>query len=124
VLYLAGLQTIPEELEEAARLDGATPWQVFWRITVPLMRPTILLCSLLSTLSAIRVLEEVLVFTGGTGGPLNTTFTALLYVYKKSFGGLDFNYGLASAGGLVIAAIALTLSLLNFRYFREGSSRA
>ncbi|ULH14308.1 sugar ABC transporter permease (plasmid) [Deinococcus sp. KNUC1210] len=124
VLYMAGLQTIPEELEEAARLDGATPWHVFWRITVPLMQPTILLCSLLSTLSAIRVLEEVLVFTNGTGGPLNSTYTALLYVYKKSFGGLDFNYGLASAAGLVVAAIALILSVLNFRYFREGSARA
>ncbi|WP_425144814.1 carbohydrate ABC transporter permease [Deinococcus sp.] len=124
VLYMAGLQTIPEELEEAARLDGATPWHVFWRITVPLMQPTILLCSLLSTLSAIRVLEEVLVFTNGTGGPLNSTYTALLYVYKKSFGGLDFNYGLASAAGLVVAAIALILSVLNFRYFRDGSTRA
>ena len=124
VLYMAGLQTIPEELEEAARLDGASPWHVFWYVTVPLMQPTILLCTLLSTLSAIRVLEEVLVFTNGTGGPLNSTFTALLYVYKKSFGGLDFNYGLASAAGLVVAAIALVLSVLNFRYFRDGSSRA
>lgn len=124
VLYMAGLQNIPAELEEAARLDGASPWQSFWRITVPLMQPTILLCTLLSTLSAIRVLEEVLVFTNGTGGPLNSTYTALLYVYKKSFGGLDFNYGLASAAGLVVAAIALVLSVLNFRLFREGSVRA
>lgn len=124
VLYMAGLQNIPGELEEAARLDGASPWQSFWRITVPLMQPTILLCTLLSTLSAIRVLEEVLVFTNGTGGPLNSTYTALLYVYKKSFGGLDFNYGLASAAGLVVAAIALVLSVLNFRLFREGSVRA
>lgn len=124
VLYMAGLQNIPAELEEAARLDGASPWQSFWRITVPLMQPTILLCTLLSTLSAIRVLEEVLVFTNGTGGPLNSTYTALLYVYKKSFGGLDFNYGLASAAGLVVAVIALVLSVLNFRLFREGSVRA
>ncbi|MEF2278499.1 sugar ABC transporter permease [Deinococcus sp. YIM 134068] len=124
VLYMAGLQNIPEELEEAARLDGASPWQTFWRITVPLMQPTILLCTLLSVLSAIRVLEEVLVFTNGTGGPLNSTYTALLYVYKKSFGGLDFNYGLASAAGLVVAAIALVLSVINFRLFREGSVRA
>ncbi len=124
VLYLAGLQAIPGELEEAARLDGASPWQVFWRITVPLMKPTILLCSLLSTLSALRVLEEVIVFTGGEGGPLNSTFTALLYVYRKSFGGLDFNYGLASAAGLVIAVLALILSILNFRYFRDGSVRS
>lgn len=118
VLYLAGLQAIPGELEEAATLDGASPWQRFWRIIVPLMRPTILLCSLLSTIAAIRVLEEILVFTGGTGGPLNSTYTALLYVYNKSLG-LDFNYGVASAAGLLIALVGFGLSYLNFRITRE-----
>lgn len=124
VLYLAGLQSIPAELEEAATLDGASRAQTFWRVTVPLMKPTILLCSLLSTLSALRVLDEIIVFTNGTGGPLNSTYTALLYVYKKSFGGLDFNYGLASAAGLVVAVLALGLSIINFRYFRDASVRA
>jgi putative chitobiose transport system permease protein len=82
------------------------------------MRPTILLCSLLSTIAAIRVLEEILVFTGGTGGPLNSTYTALLYVYNKSLG-LDFNYGVASAAGLLIALVGFGLSYLNFRITRE-----
>lgn len=117
VLYLAGLQGIPEELEEAATLDGASRTQIFWRITVPLMRPTILLCSLISTLAAIRVLEEIIVFTGG--GPLNSTYTALMYVYSKAFG-LDFNYGVASAAGLVIALVGFALSYLNFRFTRES----
>jgi putative chitobiose transport system permease protein len=120
VLYLGGLQSIPSELEEAALLDGANRWQIFWKIIVPLMRPTILLCSLLSTLAAIRVLEEILVFTGGSGGPLNSTFTALLYVYRKSIG-LDFNYGQASAAGLIVAAIGFVLSYINFRVTREGN---
>ena len=120
VLYLGGLQSISSELEEAATLDGANRWQIFWKIIVPLMRPTILLCSLLSTLAAIRVLEEILVFTNGTGGPLNSTFTALLYVYRKSFG-LDFNYGQATAAGLVVALVGFGLSYLNFRLTREGS---
>ena len=119
VLYLGGLQAIPSELEEAARLDGANAWQTFWKIIVPLMRPTILLCSLLSTLAAIRVLEEILVFTRGEGGPLNSTFTALLYVYRKSIG-LDFDFGKASAAGLVIAAFGFVLSYLNFRLTREN----
>ncbi len=118
VLYLAGLQTIPEELDEAARLDGATPWQIFWRITIPMMRPTILLCTILSTIAAVRVLDEPLVFTNG--GPLNSTFTGLFYVYNKSFG-FNFDYGVASAAGLVIALVALLLSILNFRFF--GSER-
>ncbi|GGB56260.1 carbohydrate ABC transporter permease [Deinococcus soli (ex Cha et al. 2016)] len=119
VLYLAGLQAIPEELEEAAILDGASAWQRFWRVTVPLMRPTILLCTLLSTIAALRVLEEVLVLTNG--GPLNSTYTALMYVYAKAFQGFDFDYGVASAAGLVVALVALLLSALNFRFFhREG----
>ncbi|WP_119672246.1 carbohydrate ABC transporter permease [Deinococcus sp. RM] len=117
VLYLAGLQAIPEELEEAAILDGASAWQRFWRVTVPLMRPTILLCSLLSTIAALRVLEEVLVLTNG--GPLNSTYTALMYVYAKAFQGFDFDYGVASAAGLVVALVALLLSALNFRFFHR-----
>jgi putative chitobiose transport system permease protein len=120
VLYLAGLQAIPAELEEAAKLDGANLWQRFFRITVPLMRPTILLCSLLSTLAAIRVLEEVIVFTNG--GPLNSTYTALFYVYNKSLG-LDFDYGKAQAAGLVVAVVGFFLSYLNFRLTREGSGK-
>ena len=118
VLYLAGLQSIPAELEEAAVLDGASAWRRFWSITVPLMKPTILLCSLLSTIAALRVLEEVLVLTNG--GPLNSTYTALMYVYSKAFRGFDFDYGLASAAGLVVAVIALMLSVINFRVFRES----
>ncbi|UBV44917.1 sugar ABC transporter permease (plasmid) [Deinococcus taeanensis] len=118
VLYLAGLQNIPAELEEAARLDGATPWQRFWQVTVPLMRPTILLCTLLSTIAALRVLEEVLVLTGG--GPLNSTYTSLMYVYSKAFQGFNFDYGLASAAGLVVAVVALGLALVNFRLFGDA----
>jgi putative chitobiose transport system permease protein len=120
VLYLGGLQAIPAELEEAARLDGASPWQSFWRITVPLMRPTILLCSLLSTVSALRVLEDILVFRDD-GGPLNSTYTALMYVYRKALGGLGFDYGIASAAGLVVAVIGFGLSYLNFRLTREDA---
>lgn len=120
VLYLAGLQTIPQELEEAAVLDGASTWQRFWRVTVPLMRPTILLCTLLSTIAALRVLEEVLVLTNG--GPLNSTYTALMYVYAKAFQGFDFNYGLASAAGLVVAVVALVISAVNFRLFRTDEA--
>ncbi len=120
VLYLGGLQAIPLELEEAARLDGATPSQTFWRITVPLMRPTILLCSLLSTLAAIRVLEEIIVFTNG--GPLNSTYTSLMYVYSKAFGN-KFAFGVASAAGLLIAIVGFFLSYLNFRLTQENTPK-
>jgi putative chitobiose transport system permease protein len=119
VLYLAGLQAIPKELEEAAELDGANRWQTFWRIIVPLMRPTILLCTLLSSIAAIRVLQEVQVLTNG--GPLNSTYTALLYVYSKAFQGFSFDYGEAQAAGLIIAVVGFILSYLNFRFIRVGS---
>ena len=119
VLYLAGLQGIPAELDEAAILDGASSWQRFWKVTVPLMRPTILLCSLLSTIAALRVLEEVQVFT--KGGPLNSTYTALMYVYDKGLQGFERNYGLASAAGLIVAVIALSVSVVNFRLFRDNT---
>ena len=83
-----------------------------------MMRPTILLCSLLSTIAAVRALEEILVLTNG--GPLNSTYTALMYVYAKAFQGFDFDYGLASAAGLVVALVALGLSVLNFRLFSDA----
>ncbi len=121
VLYLAGLQSIPAELEEAATLDGATRWQLFWKITVPMMRPTILLCSLLSTIAALRSLEEIVVLTNG--GPLNSTYTSLMYVYNKAFQGFNFDYGMASAAGLVVAVFGLILSFLNFRFFRDNGAQ-
>ena len=116
VLYLAGLQSISTELEEAARLDGASRVQIFWRITVPLMRPTLLVCSLLSTLAALRVLQEIMVFTGG--GPLNSTYTALFYVYSKAF--QNFDYGQAAAAGMGVALVGFLLSGLNFWLTREN----
>lgn len=115
VLYLAGLQAIPVELDEAARLDGATKAQAFWKITVPLMKPTLMICSLLSTLAALRVLQEIMVFTGG--GPVNSTYTALFYVYSKAF--KEFDYGQGAAAGMGVALIGFLLSFVNYRLTRD-----
>lgn len=116
VLYLAGLQSINPELEEAATIDGATRAQVFWNITIPGLRPTILVCSLLSTISAIKVFEEIYVMT--QGGPAGSTYTALFYTYSRAF--VDFQYGLAAAAGLIIAVISIFFGLINFRLTRGG----
>lgn len=116
VLYLAGLQNIPRELEEAAVIDGASRWQVFWHITLVGLRPTLLVCSLLSTISAVKVFEEIFVMT--QGGPAGSTFTAMYYVYSKAF--QDFSYGQAAAAGLVVAAISLVLGAVNFMLTRGG----
>lgn len=120
VLYLAGLQSISTELEEAAIIDGATRSQVFWNITLPSLRPTILVCSLLSTISAIKVFEEIYVMTGG--GPAGSTYSALFYTYSRAF--YDFKYGLAAAGGIIIAFISIFFGVLNFKLTRGGKADA
>lgn len=116
VLYLAGLQSIDRSYEEAALIDGANRWQVFWNVTLPLLRPIVLICSLLSTISAIKVFEEIFVMTGG--GPAGSTYTALYFIYSKAF--QDFKYGEAAAAGLVVAVVSLFFSILNFKYTRGG----
>nr|WP_229776207.1 sugar ABC transporter permease [Deinococcus ruber] len=120
VLYLAGLQGIPKDHEEAAMIDGASRWQVFWHITLPALRPTVLVCSLLSTISAIKVFEEIYVMT--QGGPVGSTYTALFFTYSRAF--QDFRYGYAAAAGLVIAVISLIFGAVNFRLTRGGRSDA
>jgi putative chitobiose transport system permease protein len=114
VLYLAALQAIPKDLDEAARLDGATRWQRIWRITIPMLLPTILLCSVLSTLSAMKVLEEVLIMT--KGGPVSSTYTGLYYAYDQGI--RAFNFPRALAASLVVSVFCIVIAWLNFRFLR------
>lgn len=114
VLYLAGLQAIPADVYEAAMLDGANAWQRFWRITVPLLSPTILLCSLMSMLAAVKAFEEVQIMTDG--GPAQSTYTVLFYAYK--FGIQELKFGRALAASLVMSAFCIVLAWLNFRYLQ------
>jgi putative chitobiose transport system permease protein len=114
VLYLAALQAIPKDLEEAAVLDGATRVQRFWRITVPMIMPTILLCTVLSTLAAVKVLEEILIMT--KGGPVSSTYTGLYYAYDQGI--RAFNFPRALAASLVVSLFCVALAWLNFRFIR------
>ncbi|POZ63520.1 carbohydrate ABC transporter permease [Chromobacterium alticapitis] len=114
VLYLAGLQSVPADVYEAAQLDGAGRWQRFWRITVPLLSPTILLCSIMSVLAAVKAFEEVQILT--KGGPMQSTYTALYYAYE--FGIKSLNFGRALAASLVMSAFCIVLAWLNFRYLQ------
>ena len=95
VLYLAGLQSIGRELEEAATIDGATRWQVFTNITLPGLRPTILVCSLLSTISAVKVFEEIFVMT--QGGASRQHLHGLIFHVFKGVSGLPLR--LRGGGG-------------------------
>jgi len=114
VMYLAGLQGIPAEMQEAAILDGANRWQRFWKITVPMLRPTIMVCTIMSVLAALKAYQEVLVLT--QGGPLNSTFTALYYAYDQGLKHLKLPRGLAAS--FVVSICCIGIMLLCLRYIK------
>lgn len=108
VIYLAGLQAIPQELYEAAAIDGSDGVKQHWDITVPLMKPYIFLVAVISAISATKVFEEVYVMT--QGGPRNSSATIVYYLYDRAFKDLDISY--ACTIGLVMFVLILVLSLL------------
>lgn len=112
VMYLAALQSVPAEMQEAAILDGANRWQRFWKITVPMLRPTIMVCTIMSVLAALKAYQEVLVLT--QGGPLNATFTALYYAYDQGLKHLKLPRGLAASFVVSICCIAIMLPCVRF----------
>jgi len=115
VIMLAGLQTIPADLTEAALVDGATPVQAFFLITVPLMRPVILFLTITSTMSSFNLFTEVFALTNT--GPAAATLTPLIRIFNVAFD--SFQFGYASALGYVFFAIVFVISLIQFRFNRE-----
>jgi multiple sugar transport system permease protein len=111
VLIYAGLQVIPRELLLAARCDGAGPWQIFRRITLPLLKPVILVVLIFRSLDAFRIFDTVYVLTGG--GPANTTETLSIYAYKLLFQTLQFGYGSAMA-----VVVFLCVGLISVLYVK------
>lgn len=121
LLLLAGLQVIPEDLYRAARIDGAGAWQLFRHVTLPLLRPVLLLVLLFRTMDAARIFDLVFVLTGG--GPANTSETLVVYTYKTLYRTLQFGYGsaLAVATFLFVFALSLVyLRLLGRMWARQG----
>ncbi|MFC4777068.1 carbohydrate ABC transporter permease [Paenibacillus sp. GCM10023252] len=118
VIYLAGLQSIPADLYEAATVDGASKWKQIFHITIPMLYPSIVLVSIMSSISAMKVFEEIYVMTAG--GPLNSTKTIVFYIYEEAFDNL--NMGLASAAGVVLFLITLVLSIINIRVMNKRES--
>ena len=117
VIYLAGLQTIPGDLYEAAAIDGSDGWQRHWDITIPLMRPYIFLVTVISAISATKVFEEIYIMT--QGGPLNSSKTLVYYVYELAFQELEMSY--ACTVGLALFLVILALSLLRLSLDRNQS---
>ncbi len=105
VVFLAGLQAIPQHLYEAAVIDGANAWQQLRHITLPSLRPTLLFALITTTLFTLRSFEPVYVITGG--GPLNSTNLLVYYIYTQAFGQFDFGYAAAAATLLLLLALGL-----------------
>jgi multiple sugar transport system permease protein len=115
ILLTAGLQVIPRELYQAAEIDGAGRWEVFRRITLPLLLPVVLVVLIFRTLDAFRVFDAVYVLTGG--GPANTTETLSIYAYKVLFQTLQFGYG--SALSVVVFLCVGMISVLYVKILSE-----
>ncbi len=115
VVFLAGLQAIPQSRYEAAELDGANAWQKFWHITLPGLRPTTVFVIISTIIFTFRGFEQVYVVTGG--GPLNATNILVYYVYEQAFGLFDFGY--AAAAAMVLLAIVLVLVYLQLKVWEE-----
>jgi lactose/L-arabinose transport system permease protein len=115
VIMLAGLQTIPRELTEAAQIDGASPVQAFLRITIPLLRPVILFSAILSTAGTFALFNEVMALIPlNPGGPRNAILTPFVHVYSVAFS--NFRFGRASALSYVYALLILAFSLVQNRF--------
>jgi len=117
VLFLVGLQTVPKHYYEAADLEGASHWQKFFNITLPMINPTIFLVVILSTVGGFSLFIEPYILTGG--GPLNSTLSAVLYIYKQGF--FYYHMGYSATLGLFFALIILTVVIIQ-RKFIEGDS--
>ncbi len=114
IIFLAGLQGIAPELLEASAVDGASRWRRFIHITLPLLRPTLLLGAILTSVGFLQFFEEPFVMTNG--GPLESTLSVSYFIYNQfGFG----NYGTASAGSYVLFVIIALLSLVQFRLLRS-----
>ena len=111
VIFLAGLESIPRELYEAARLEGASWWSCFVHITLPLLRPTLLFVLIVNTVRSLQIFAEVFVMTNG--GPLQRTTTIVYYLYEQAFH--RFNLGYASAVAYLLFVLTLVLAWVQMR---------
>ena len=121
LILLAGLQAIPKDLYEAAEMDGTRPVRVFWRITLPLLAPNLLVVLVLVLIRAVQIFDEVYVLTGG--GPGTATLYLTQYIYEIGFASFLRNPGLASAASILMGAVLIVLTLFQLAIARRGETR-
>ena len=113
VFFLAGLQNIEYSVYEAAKIDGASGWRTFWSITVPLLRPTIVMTTIMSINGTLQLFDESVNLT--KGGPANATITISHYIYNGSFGEGVANFGYASAMSVIVFIMVAILAFINLK---------
>ena len=122
VIFLAGLQNIPEELYDAARIDGCNDLQKHWHVSLPCLRPQIVFVSVISSLAALKVFDEIYVLTNKTGGILDSGVTMVFYLWRQAF--QLHHAGYAAAIAIVLLAITLVFSMVNVRLLeRQDADR-
>jgi multiple sugar transport system permease protein len=115
ILFLVGLQTVPVQYYEAAKLEGATRWQQFYHITLPMINPTIFMIVILSTVGGFSLFIEPYIMTGG--GPLNSTLSAVLYIYKQAF--QYYNMGYSATLGFFYALMIMIVVVLQKKFIER-----
>jgi multiple sugar transport system permease protein len=115
VIYLAALQDIPRSLYEAAKIDGATPWQQFTQITLPLLKPVTFFVIVTGIIGTFQLFDQSYIFSKGSGGPDNATLTVVLLIYQYVF--RDLQMGYAAAIAFLLATIIIVLTLIQRRFF-------
>jgi putative chitobiose transport system permease protein len=119
MIFLAGLQNIPEELYDAAVIDGCNAWQKHWYVSFPGLRPQITFVAVISSLAALEVFNEIYILTGGLGGILNSGVTIVFYLWRQAF---RLNHaGMASAIAMVLLVITMAFSIVNIRFLERGT---
>lgn len=119
IIFGAGLNNIPAELYESASIDGATPWQSFKSVTMPLLKPTVLFAAVTSLIGGMQTFEIPYVMTAGQGGPNNKTLTVVMYLYNTAFQNSNYGYGAAIGYGLFI--LILVFSIITFKFINRNT---
>lgn len=121
IIFLAGIKQIPDSFYEASSIDGASPWTQFKKITIPLLNPTLVYLTVMSTIQTLQVFTQVVNITGSgganAGGPLNSTISFVLYIYQLAF--VNHKMGYASAVTFVLFILILLISLIQLKFFTK-----
>lgn len=112
IIFLAGLRQIPQDMYEAASLDGASKWRQFWKITLPLLTPVVFFNAIIQTIEAFKSFTPAFIISGGTGNPINSTLFYTLYLYQEAFG--FFRMGYASALAWILLALVAVFTGFSF----------